>query len=102
MNFDISEANKVKQQDANMGVHQEFQRHRTYLEKTVQSHQKKMIKDASMFKRDSERIMQENVALIKVNKKINKKNNNHIQFFKCIFCVELLYRKSMNYDEKWP
>ena len=46
-------------------MHQEFQRHRNYLERTVQGLQKKLIKDSSNFNKDSSRIMQENVALIK-------------------------------------
>ena len=72
-----------------LGTHKEFQRHRNYLERTVQGLQKKLIKDSNVFKKDSSRIMQENVALIKeinelrreisVAKKIkneNKSNNS--------------------------
>merc|ERR1712154_391342 len=59
--------------DANpTGVHEEFQRHRNYLERTVQGLQKKLIKDSAGFKKDSTRIMQENVALIKEINELRK------------------------------
>jgi len=56
---------KTIKQDASLGIHEEFQRHRNYLERTVQGLQKKLVKDSTVFKKDSTRIMQENVALIK-------------------------------------
>jgi len=56
---------KTIKQDASLGIHEEFQRHRNYLERTVQGLQKKLVKDSAVFKKDSTRIMQENVALIK-------------------------------------
>eukprot|EP00485_Elphidium_margaritaceum_P004858 CAMPEP_0202687750 /NCGR_PEP_ID=MMETSP1385-20130828/3381_1 /ASSEMBLY_ACC=CAM_ASM_000861 /TAXON_ID=933848 /ORGANISM="Elphidium margaritaceum" /LENGTH=1277 /DNA_ID=CAMNT_0049342593 /DNA_START=35 /DNA_END=3868 /DNA_ORIENTATION=+ len=46
-------------------VHDEFQRHRNYLERTIQGLEYKLVKDAAMYKKDGTRIMQENVALIK-------------------------------------
>jgi len=56
---------KTIKQDASLGIHEEFQRHRNYLERTVQGLQKKLVKDSAAFKKDSTRIMTENVALIK-------------------------------------
>merc|ERR1712244_23490 len=59
-------------QDGKLGVHEEFQRHRNYLERTVQGLQKKLVKDQMGFKKDSTRIMQENVALIKEINELRK------------------------------
>merc|ERR1712048_272624 len=59
-------------QDGKLGVHEEFQRHRNYLERTVQGLQKKLDKDQMGFKKDSTRIMQENVALIKEINELRK------------------------------
>merc|ERR1711902_22827 len=58
--------------DGKLGVHEEFQRHRNYLERTVQGLQKKLVKDQAGFKKDSTRIMQENVALIKEINELRK------------------------------
>merc|ERR1712130_113660 len=58
--------------DGKLGVHEEFQRHRNYLERTVQGLQKKLVKDSAGFKKDSTRIMQENVALIKEINELRK------------------------------
>merc|ERR1712130_813426 len=58
--------------DGKLGVHEEFQRHRNYLERTVQGLQKKLVKDQMGFKKDSTRIMQENVALIKEINELRK------------------------------
>merc|ERR1712129_183315 len=55
-----------------LGIHEEFQRHRNYLERTVQGLQKKLVKDQAGFKGDSTRIMQENVALIKEINELRK------------------------------
>merc|ERR1712154_746638 len=59
-------------QDGKLGVHEEFQRHRNYLARTVQGLQKKLVKDQMGFKKDSTRIMQENVALIKEINELRK------------------------------
>merc|ERR1712176_1535558 len=58
--------------DGKLGLHEEFQRHRNYLERTVQGLQKKLVKDLAGFKKDSTRIMQENVALIKEINELRK------------------------------
>merc|ERR1712176_1450241 len=58
--------------DGKLGLHEEFQRHRNYLERTVQGLQKKLVKDQAGFKKDSTRIMQENVALIKEINELRK------------------------------
>lgn len=56
---------ELLKRDANMGMHEEFQRQRNYLERRLQGLQKKQVKNSLDFKKDSARIMQENVALIK-------------------------------------
>eukprot|EP00484_Ammonia_sp_Unknown_P020709 CAMPEP_0197023492 /NCGR_PEP_ID=MMETSP1384-20130603/4170_1 /TAXON_ID=29189 /ORGANISM="Ammonia sp." /LENGTH=1252 /DNA_ID=CAMNT_0042451707 /DNA_START=35 /DNA_END=3793 /DNA_ORIENTATION=+ len=56
---------QAEEQASNLSVHEEFQRRREYMERTVQGLQKKLVKDAAVAKKDSTRIMQENVALIK-------------------------------------
>eukprot|EP01083_Nonionella_stella_P142379 440406_1 len=56
-------------------VHEEFQRHRNYLQRTVQGLEKQLVKDATVFNKDSTRIMQENVALIKEINELRKEIN---------------------------
>ncbi|ETO14418.1 WD repeat domain protein [Reticulomyxa filosa] len=48
----------------NIQFHDEFQRQRIYLEKTIQSLQKRLEQDQFKFKKNSDKILQENVILI--------------------------------------
>jgi len=63
---------KINTQEMDFDILKEYDRQRAYLEKTVDSLQKKLIKAAETSKSDNKRIMNENVVLIKEINELRK------------------------------
>jgi len=57
--------NGVKKQELDSDIQREYNRQREYLEKSVESLKKKLIKDSDVHRQDNTRILQENVSLIR-------------------------------------
>merc|ERR1719291_1477298 len=57
--------NGIKKQELDSDIQREYNRQREYLEKSVESFKRKLIKDSDVHRQDNTRILQENVALIK-------------------------------------
>jgi len=57
--------NGIKKQGLDGDIQREYNRQRDYLEKSVESLKKKLIKDSDVHRQDNMRILQENVALIR-------------------------------------
>jgi len=57
--------NGVKKQELDSDIQREYNRQRDYLEKSVESLKKKLLKDSEVHRQDNMRILQENVALIR-------------------------------------
>mmetsp|Transcript_13687 Transcript_13687/g.36226 ORF Transcript_13687/g.36226 Transcript_13687/m.36226 type:complete len:1228 (-) Transcript_13687:39-3722(-) len=57
--------NGVKKQELDVDIQREYNRQRDYLEKSVESLKRKLLKDSDVHKQDNKRILQENVALIR-------------------------------------
>jgi WD40 repeat protein len=57
--------NGVKKQELDPDIQREYSRQREYLEKSVDSLKKKLLKDSDVHRSDNMRILQENVALIR-------------------------------------
>jgi chromosome segregation ATPase len=55
----------VKKQELDGDIQREYNRQRDYLEKSVESLKRKLLKDSDVHKQDNKRILQENVALIR-------------------------------------
>jgi len=55
----------VKKQELDGDIQREYNRQRDYLEKSVESLKRKLMKDSDVHKQDNKRILQENVALIR-------------------------------------
>src|SRR5690606_33103757 len=55
---------KVKRQEIQYDIKKEYERQKTYLEKTVESLKRKLVKSSETLKQDNMRIMHENVVLI--------------------------------------
>lgn len=62
---DLADAGSSNSKGAKIDVHEEYQRFRTYLERSVESLECKIQKDASQHRYENARIVQENVALIR-------------------------------------
>merc|ERR1711920_351292 len=70
--------NGIKKQELDSDIQREYNRQREYLEKSVESFKRKLIKDSDVHRQDNTRILQENVALIK---EINELRH-HIDYLK--------------------
>merc|ERR1711920_196550 len=70
--------NGIKKQELDSDIQREYNRQRDYLEKSVESFKRKLIKDSDVHRQDNTRILQENVALIK---EINELRH-HIDYLK--------------------
>merc|ERR1719229_1947745 len=57
--------NGVKKQELDPDIQREYGRQREYLEKSVDSLKKKLLKDSDVHRQDNTRILQENVSLIR-------------------------------------
>merc|ERR1712151_861803 len=57
--------NGVKKQELDPDIQREYSRQREYLEKSVDSLKKKLLKDSEVHRSDNMRVLQENVALIR-------------------------------------
>eukprot|EP00933_Yihiella_yeosuensis_P068974 TRINITY_DN7503_c8_g1_i1.p1 TRINITY_DN7503_c8_g1~~TRINITY_DN7503_c8_g1_i1.p1 ORF type:complete len:1191 (-),score=308.81 TRINITY_DN7503_c8_g1_i1:162-3734(-) len=57
--------NGVKKQELDSDIQREYNRQRDYLEKSVDSLKKKLLKDSDVHRQDNTRILQENVSLIR-------------------------------------
>merc|ERR1711870_140272 len=57
--------NGIKKQELDADIQREYNRQRDYLEKSVESLKRKLIKDSDVHRQDNTRILQENVALIR-------------------------------------
>eukprot|EP00931_Biecheleriopsis_adriatica_P073734 TRINITY_DN47969_c0_g1_i1.p1 TRINITY_DN47969_c0_g1~~TRINITY_DN47969_c0_g1_i1.p1 ORF type:complete len:1245 (+),score=388.72 TRINITY_DN47969_c0_g1_i1:82-3735(+) len=55
----------VKKQELDSDIQREYNRQRDYLEKSVESLKKKLLKDSDVHRQDNTRILQENVSLIR-------------------------------------
>jgi len=61
--------NGIKKQELDVDIQREYNRQRDYLEKSVESLKRKLLKDSEVHRQDNMRVLQENVALIR---EINK------------------------------
>merc|ERR1712139_621222 len=57
--------NGIKKQELDSDIQREYNRQRDYLEKSVDSLKRKLLKDSHVHHSDNTRILQENVALIR-------------------------------------
>merc|ERR1712151_1361657 len=57
--------NGIKKQELDSDIQREYNRQRDYLEKSVESLKRKLLKDSDVHRSDNTRILQENVALIR-------------------------------------
>merc|ERR1719281_966720 len=57
--------NGIKKQELDSDIQREYSRQREYLEKSVESLKKKLLKDSDVHRQDNTRVLQENVALIR-------------------------------------
>merc|ERR1712048_188728 len=57
--------NGIKKQELDADIQQEYNRQRDYLEKSVDSLKRKLLKDSEVHRQDNTRILQENVQLIR-------------------------------------
>merc|ERR1719356_1382578 len=57
--------NGIKKQELDSDIQREYNRQRDYLEKSVESLKRKLLKDSDVHRQDNTRILQENVALIR-------------------------------------
>merc|ERR1712151_291914 len=57
--------NGIKKQELDSDIQREYNRQRDYLEKSVESLKRKLLKDSQIHRSDNTRILQENVALIR-------------------------------------
>ncbi|CAK0790838.1 unnamed protein product, partial [Prorocentrum cordatum] len=64
--------NGIKKQELDGDIQREYNRQREYLEKSVESFKRKLIKDSDVHRQDNTRILQENVALIKEINELRK------------------------------
>jgi chromosome segregation ATPase len=64
--------NGIKKQELDSDIQREYNRQRDYLEKSVESFKRKLIKDSDVHRQDNTRILQENVALIKEINELRK------------------------------
>merc|ERR1712151_1132413 len=57
--------NGIKKQELDSDIQREYNRQTDYLEKSVESLKRKLLKDSDVHRQDNTRILQENVALIR-------------------------------------
>jgi len=57
--------NGIKKQELDSDIQREYNRQRDYLEKSVESLKRKLLKDSEVHRQDNMRILQENVSLIR-------------------------------------
>merc|ERR1711957_100359 len=57
--------NGIKKQELDSDIQREYNRQRDYLEKSIESLKRKLLKDSDVHRQDNMRILQENVQLIK-------------------------------------
>merc|ERR1719183_2372047 len=57
--------NGIKKQELDSDIQREYNRQRDYLEKSVESLKRKLLKDSDVHRQDNMRILQENVSLIR-------------------------------------
>jgi len=57
--------NGIKKQELDSDIQREYNRQRDYLEKSVESLKRKLLKDSDVHRQDNTRVLQENVALIR-------------------------------------
>merc|ERR1711998_550797 len=57
--------NGIKKQELDSDIQREYNRQRDYLEKSVESLKRKLLKDSDVHRQDNTRILQENVKLIR-------------------------------------
>merc|ERR1719413_295202 len=57
--------NGIKKQELDSDIQREYNRQRDYLEKSVESLKRKLLKDSDVHRQDNTRILQENVQLIR-------------------------------------
>jgi len=57
--------NGIKKQELDSDIQREYNRQRDYLEKSVESLKRKLLKDSEVHRTDNMRVLQENVALIR-------------------------------------
>merc|ERR1711920_1204881 len=57
--------NGIKKQELDSDIQREYNRQTDYLEKSVESLKRKLLKDSEVHRQDNTRILQENVALIR-------------------------------------
>merc|ERR1712187_991416 len=57
--------NGIKKQELDPDIQREYNRQRDYLEKSVESLKRKLLKDSEVHRQDNTRVLQENVALIR-------------------------------------
>merc|ERR1712118_270719 len=67
--------NGVKRQELDQDIQKEYLRRRDYLERSVESLKRKLIKDSEVHRQDNMRIMQENVSLIREINDLRKEIN---------------------------
>merc|ERR1711959_667750 len=67
--------NGIKKQELDSDIQREYNRQRDYLEKSVDSLKRKLLKDSDVHRQDNMRILQENVALIREINDLRKEIN---------------------------
>ena len=65
----------IRKQRRDTDIAREYNRQREYLEKSVESLQRKLTKDSEVHRQDNMRIMQENVSLIRENNDLRRRPN---------------------------
>merc|ERR1719287_108222 len=67
--------NGIKKQELDADIQREYNRQRDYLEKSVESLKRKLLKDSVVHRQDNMRILQENVSLIREINDLRKEIN---------------------------
>merc|ERR1719378_2043546 len=67
--------NGIKKQELDSDIQREYNRQRDYLEKSVESLKRKLLKDSEVHRTDNMRVLQENVSLIREINDLRKEIN---------------------------
>merc|ERR1719335_227551 len=67
--------NGIKKQELDSDIQREYNRQRDYLEKSVESLKRKLLKDSEVHRQDNMRILQENVSLIREINELRRQIN---------------------------
>merc|ERR1712139_150257 len=67
--------NGIKKQELDSDIQREYNRQRDYLEKSVESLKRKLLKDSEVHRTDNMRVLQENVALIREINELRREIN---------------------------